>query len=156
MVNEGAGDFFRKIRPPLFSCPGARLDSDGCRSCGQCSRESGKWRWLTPKRLFARSRRRDTLHVSQQQRLVEQSAGRFLPWKGAAMTIEDIRRRIARLAELSIGLNRERVAWEEAQDPLLYLERKAYLQAVRQAISGVEGRGWCWYGRSSVWNGRQG
>ena len=54
------------------------------------------------------------------------------------MTIEDIRRRIARLAELSIGLNRERVAWEEAQDPLLYLERKAYLQAVRQAIGGVE------------------
>ena len=48
MVNEGAGDFFRKIRPPLFSCPGAWLDSDGCRSCGQCSRESGKWRWLTP------------------------------------------------------------------------------------------------------------
>ena len=54
------------------------------------------------------------------------------------MTIEDIHRRISRLTELSIGLNQERVAWEEAQDPLLYLERKAYLAAVRAAIAGVE------------------
>ena len=28
--------------------------------------------------------------------------------------------------------------WEEAADPLLYLEKKVYLQAIREAISGVE------------------
>jgi hypothetical protein len=55
------------------------------------------------------------------------------------MTIEDIRGRVARLENLFRGLARERVLWEEAQDPLLYLERKAYLQAIREAISGVEG-----------------
>jgi hypothetical protein len=54
------------------------------------------------------------------------------------MTIEDIRRRVDRLEKLSRGLSRERVLWEEAEDPLLYLERKGYLQAVREAISGVE------------------
>jgi hypothetical protein len=52
--------------------------------------------------------------------------------------VEDIRGRVGRLEELSRGLARERVLWEEAADPLLYLERKAYLQAIREAISGVE------------------
>jgi hypothetical protein len=55
-----------------------------------------------------------------------------------AMTMKEIRARVDRLDKLSGGLSRERVLWEEAQDPLLYLERKAYLQAVRQAIGGVE------------------
>jgi hypothetical protein len=55
------------------------------------------------------------------------------------MTIEDIRARVGRQEKLFCGLSRERVMWEEAQDPLLYLERKAYLQAIREAIGGVEG-----------------
>jgi hypothetical protein len=54
------------------------------------------------------------------------------------LTIKDIRARVDRLDKLSGGLSRERVLWEEAQDPLLYLERQAYLQAVHQAIGGVE------------------
>jgi hypothetical protein len=55
------------------------------------------------------------------------------------MTIEDLRARVGRLEKLFCGLSRERVLWEEAQDPLLYLERKAYLQALREAIGGIEG-----------------
>jgi hypothetical protein len=35
------------------------------------------------------------------------------------MTIEDICGRVDRLEELSRGLTRERVQWEEAADPLL-------------------------------------
>jgi hypothetical protein len=54
------------------------------------------------------------------------------------MTIEDVRGRVDRLEHLSRGLTRERVLWEEAADPLLYLERKAYLLALREAIKGVE------------------
>ena len=54
------------------------------------------------------------------------------------MTIPDLRRRIERLNQLSIGLSREQVLIEEAQDPLLYLERKAYLAAVRHAVAGIE------------------
>jgi hypothetical protein len=54
------------------------------------------------------------------------------------LTIKDIRTRVDRLDKRSRGLSRERVLWEEAEDPLLYMERRAYLQAVREAISGVE------------------
>jgi hypothetical protein len=51
---------------------------------------------------------------------------------------QDIKGRVRRLEELAVGLTRERVRWEEAADPLLYLERRAYLQAIREATSGVE------------------
>jgi aryl-alcohol dehydrogenase-like predicted oxidoreductase len=54
------------------------------------------------------------------------------------MTIEDIRGRIDRLGELSRGLARERVLWEEAQDPLLYLEWKASLHALENALPRYE------------------
>ena len=54
------------------------------------------------------------------------------------MQLEDVRKRMERLTRLSLGLSRELVAWEEAKDPLLYLERKAYLAAIREAIDGVE------------------
>jgi hypothetical protein len=46
--------------------------------------------------------------------------------------------RIQRLEDLALGLHKDRVAWEEAADPLLYLERRAYLAAIRTAIRGVE------------------
>ena len=42
------------------------------------------------------------------------------------------------LEELGRGLAKEVAVWRKGNDPLLYLERKAYLQAIREAISGVE------------------
>jgi hypothetical protein len=47
--------------------------------------------------------------------------------------------RVARLHELSIGLAREGVLIGKGQDLLLYVERKAYLAAIRDALAGVEG-----------------
>jgi hypothetical protein len=54
------------------------------------------------------------------------------------MTVIDLQRRIIRLEELSRGLSLEDVLWRQAQDPLLYLERRAYLDAIRDALAGVE------------------
>jgi hypothetical protein len=42
------------------------------------------------------------------------------------------------LDELSRGLAKEVVLWKECNDPLLYLERRAYLGAIRDALAGVE------------------
>jgi hypothetical protein len=50
----------------------------------------------------------------------------------------DLWLRIDRLGELTLELPRDRVAWERAEGPLLYLERRAYLAAIRTAIRGVE------------------
>jgi hypothetical protein len=54
------------------------------------------------------------------------------------LTLADVISRVARLERLSLGL-----AWEAAVkqgwvDLLLYRERKQYLAAVRDALSGVE------------------
>jgi hypothetical protein len=54
------------------------------------------------------------------------------------MTLTDLKARINRLDELARGLSREVVLWKAANDPLLYLERKAYLGAVQDALAGVE------------------
>jgi hypothetical protein len=55
-----------------------------------------------------------------------------------AITWEQIEGRIHRLNALTMGLGREVVAIEEHDDPLLYVERREYLQAILQALSGVE------------------
>jgi hypothetical protein len=52
---------------------------------------------------------------------------------------DDIKRRIERLDRLSRGLGKEIVLWKAADDPLLYLERRAYLHAIQDALAGVEG-----------------
>ena len=39
---------------------------------------------------------------------------------------------------LSRGLAKEVVLWKECNDPLLYLERRAYFGAIRDALAGVE------------------
>ena len=44
-----------------------------------------------------------------------------------------------RLEELSRGFAKEEVRVRECDDPLLYVERLAYLTALRLALSGVEG-----------------
>jgi hypothetical protein len=63
-----------------------------------------------------------------------------LSHRGRAMAIReaDLWLRIQRLEDIALGLNRDRVAWEKAEDPLLYLERRAYLAAIRTALQGVE------------------
>jgi hypothetical protein len=54
------------------------------------------------------------------------------------MTPEDLAARVKRLEALSIGFAKEIVTWKECNDPLLYLERKAYLEGIRDALAGVE------------------
>ena len=46
--------------------------------------------------------------------------------------------RVRRLDELARGLAKEVTLWREGNDPLLYLERKAYLGAIQDALAGVE------------------
>jgi hypothetical protein len=55
------------------------------------------------------------------------------------MATDGIKRRIGRLDERSRGLTKEVVLVKAADDPLLYLERKAYLTAIQDALAGVEG-----------------
>jgi hypothetical protein len=54
------------------------------------------------------------------------------------MNLQDLRARVRRLDELSRGLAKEVALWRSGDDPLLYLERKAYLVAIRGAVDGVE------------------
>jgi hypothetical protein len=54
------------------------------------------------------------------------------------MTLRDLTARVRRLDELSRGLGKEVVLWKECNDPLLYLERRAYLGAIQDALGGVE------------------
>jgi hypothetical protein len=46
--------------------------------------------------------------------------------------------RVSRSRPAVIGFNRELSVIGEGDDPLLYLERQAYLGAIRQAVSGLE------------------
>jgi hypothetical protein len=54
------------------------------------------------------------------------------------MQLSDLRARIRRLDELARGLAKEVTLWKAANDPLLYLERKAYLGAIQDALAGAE------------------
>jgi len=54
------------------------------------------------------------------------------------MKLEDLTPRVCRLDELARGLAREVALWKGCDDPLLYLERKAYLGAIQDALAGVE------------------
>jgi hypothetical protein len=52
--------------------------------------------------------------------------------------LADLKARVRRLDELTRGLAREVAIWKQADDPLLYLERRAYLKAIQDALAGVE------------------
>jgi hypothetical protein len=54
------------------------------------------------------------------------------------MTLKHISARIRRLDSLFIGLHQEISKIGKGDDPLLYLEREAYLRAVRAAAAGPE------------------
>jgi hypothetical protein len=56
----------------------------------------------------------------------------------AVIELADLKARVRRLDELTRGLAREVAIWKEADDPLLYLERRAYLKAIQDALAGVE------------------
>jgi hypothetical protein len=52
--------------------------------------------------------------------------------------VADVEKRLQRLEDLTRGLSKEVSLWKEGNDPLLYLERKAYLNAIQDALAGVE------------------
>jgi len=54
------------------------------------------------------------------------------------ITREGVEARLPRLERLSAGLAKELVVIGEAQDPLLYIERRAYLAAVQGMLAGAE------------------
>ena len=55
------------------------------------------------------------------------------------MTGLDVAARVEQLEALRTGLAEELARWGEADDPMLYRERPAYLSVLRRALSGVEG-----------------
>lgn len=54
------------------------------------------------------------------------------------ITINDLEARLARLEELSRGFAKEAVIIKAGNDPLLYLERREYMNALANALAGVE------------------
>jgi hypothetical protein len=55
------------------------------------------------------------------------------------MSPEQVGRRIERIEQLGRALAKEIVIIGEADDPLLYVERRDYLAALRNALAGIEG-----------------
>jgi len=54
------------------------------------------------------------------------------------MNLADLKVRVRRLEELARGLAKEVSLWKGCNDPLLYLERKAYLGGIQDALAGTE------------------
>jgi hypothetical protein len=54
------------------------------------------------------------------------------------MNLADLQARVRRLDQLARGLAKEVSLWKECDDPLLYLERKAYLGAIQDILAGAE------------------
>jgi hypothetical protein len=54
------------------------------------------------------------------------------------MNFNDVAARVKRLDQLARGLAKEVCLWKKADDPLLYVERKAYLNAIQDALAGIE------------------
>lgn len=50
----------------------------------------------------------------------------------------EIARRVTRLDQLMRGLSREVLLWQRGNDPLLYAERQAYLEAIQDALAAIE------------------
>lgn len=57
---------------------------------------------------------------------------------GTMFGVKDIEARVRRLDELAKGLAREVVLWRGGNDPLLYLERRAYVNALQDALEASE------------------
>jgi hypothetical protein len=52
--------------------------------------------------------------------------------------VADVDKRVRRLENRTRGLSQEIALWKEGSDPLLYLERRAYLNAIQDALAGIE------------------
>jgi hypothetical protein len=65
------------------------------------------------------------------------------------VTLNQIAARVQRLDQLSRGLAREISLIRAANDPMLYLERKAYVSAMGDALQGIEMPAWCWRRRAN-------
>jgi hypothetical protein len=50
------------------------------------------------------------------------------------MTVVDLSARVRRLEELTRGLAKEVTRWQECNDSLLYMERRAHLDAMQNAL----------------------
>jgi hypothetical protein len=68
---------------------------------------------------------------------------------------EQVSLRIERLEQLSKKLAREIVVIAGAEDPLLYLERRAYLNGLQAALAGIEGARVVLAGARQRWSGSQ-
>jgi hypothetical protein len=55
------------------------------------------------------------------------------------MSPEQVSQRIERLEQLSRALAKEIVVIGDADDPLLYVERRDYMKGLRAALAGIEG-----------------
>ncbi len=54
------------------------------------------------------------------------------------MTLADLKARVDRLHELAVGFAKEVTLWRACDDALLYVERRAYLKAIQDALAGIE------------------
>jgi hypothetical protein len=54
------------------------------------------------------------------------------------MTLADLTVRVRRLEELTRALAKEVLRWKECNDPLLYMERRAYLEAMQNALAELD------------------
>jgi hypothetical protein len=54
------------------------------------------------------------------------------------LTLADLKARIVRLERLERGFAREVALQREAEDQLLFRERKLYLKAIQDALAGAE------------------
>jgi hypothetical protein len=53
------------------------------------------------------------------------------------ITLEGITERIRRLEQLKMGLGREWLLVKTCEDPLLYVERRDYMKAIRSAAASL-------------------
>jgi hypothetical protein len=55
------------------------------------------------------------------------------------ITLADLTARVRRLEQLTRGLAKEVVLWKKCDDPLLFLERKTYLDAMQNGLANLDG-----------------
>ncbi len=55
------------------------------------------------------------------------------------ITVADLPVRVRRLEEMTRALAKEVLRWKECDDPLLFMERKAYLDGMQNALAGLPG-----------------
>jgi hypothetical protein len=54
------------------------------------------------------------------------------------MDFNDVTARVNRLDQLARSLAAEVGIWKKGKDPLLYVERQAYLNAIQDALAGID------------------